>query len=61
MISKVTINDGCISCGLCEQICPEVFEMADVAKVRAGVDFSQHEDKIKEATESCPVTVIIFE
>ena len=57
-ISSVTIDEGCTACGLCEQICPEVFEMDDVAKVKAGADFSQYEDKIKEAADSCPVTVI---
>lgn len=57
-ISSVTIQDGCTSCALCEQICPEVFEMPDVAKVKSGVDFNQYEDKIREAADSCPVTVI---
>jgi len=58
-ISKVTIEDGCTACALCEQICPEVFEMSgDVAKVKDGVNFSEYEDKIKEAADSCPVTVI---
>ena len=57
-ISSVTIEDGCTSCGLCEQICPEVFEMPDVAKVKSGVDLNQYEDKIKEAADSCPATVI---
>jgi ferredoxin len=57
-ISSVVIDEGCTACGLCEQICPEVFEMNDVAKVKAGVDFNQFEDKIKESADSCPVTVI---
>jgi ferredoxin len=57
-ISSVTIEDGCTSCGLCEQICPEVFEMPDVAKVKAGVDLNANEDKIRESAESCPAEVI---
>jgi len=58
-ISSVTIEDGCTACALCEQICPEVFEMSgDVAKVKDGVDFNQFEDKIKECVDSCPATVI---
>ncbi len=57
-ISSVTIEDGCTACALCEQICPEVFEMNDVAKIKAGSDFNANEDKIKESAESCPVTVI---
>ena len=57
-ISSVTIEDGCTSCGLCEQICPEVFEMPDVAKVKAGVDLNANEDKIKESADSSPAEVI---
>lgn len=60
-ISKVTIEEGCISCGVCESTCPEVFEMKDVAVVKAGANFNAVEDKIKEAAEACPVTVIKVE
>lgn len=57
-ISKVTIEDGCTSCGLCEQICPDVFEVKDVATVKKGADLNANESPIKEAADSCPVTVI---
>ena len=58
-ISSVTIEDGCTACALCEQICPEVFEMAeDVAKVKTGADLNANEDKIRESADSCPATVI---
>jgi ferredoxin len=59
-ISKVWIEDGCTSCGLCEEICPEVFKVEDVATVINGVNFADYEDKIKEAAESCPVEVIRY-
>ncbi len=57
-ISKVTIEEGCTACGLCAEICPEVFEVGDTATVKSGVDFNQFEDKIKEAADSCPISVI---
>lgn len=58
-IASVAIEDGCTGCALCEQICPKVFEMSsDVAKVKSGADFNANEEKIKEAADSCPVTVI---
>lgn len=60
-IKKVTILEGCISCALCQQICPEVFDIPDVAIVKPGVDLNQYEDKIKEAAASCPVSVIKVE
>jgi ferredoxin len=59
-ISKIIIEDGCTACGLCEQICPDVFEVGDIAKVKEGVDFNQFEDQIKEAADSCPVSVIKY-
>ena len=57
-ITNITIDDGCTVCGLCEQICPDVFEMGEIAKVLRGVDYDQYEDQIKEAVDSCPVSVI---
>ncbi|MFC1767571.1 ferredoxin [Candidatus Margulisiibacteriota bacterium] len=60
-ISKVTIEDGCTACGICEQTCPEVFEMKDVAVVKTGANLAANEDKIKEAADGCPVTVIKVE
>jgi ferredoxin len=60
-ISEIVIEDGCISCELCEQICPEVFEIQEVAVVKPNVEFKQFEDKIREAASSCPVSVISIE
>lgn len=63
-ISKVWLdesNDECISCGNCEAICPEVFEVPDKMVVKTGVDYSKYEDKIREAVESCPTGVIKIE
>jgi ferredoxin len=59
-IKKVWIEEGCSSCGLCEDICPEVFKLEDVAIVIEGVNFADHEDKIKEAADSCPMEVIKY-
>lgn len=59
-ITKVWIEDGCTACGLCEDICPEVFKVEDLATVISGVDYSAHEQNIKEAADSCPVEVIKY-
>ena len=59
-IKKVWIEDGCTSCGLCEDICPEVFVIEDIAEVKEGVNFEDYEDQIKDAADSCPVEVIKF-
>ena len=60
-IKKVVIIEGCIACGLCVDTCPEVFEMEDLATVIEGVNYSDYEEPVKEAAESCPVEVIKYE
>ena len=61
-ITRVWIEEGCISCGLSEGNCPEVFKVKDEgATVIEGVDYSGLEEKIKKAAEGCPVEVIKYE
>jgi ferredoxin len=60
-INKVWIEDGCISCGLCEEVAEDIFEVDEVSEVKDGADFGSHEDEIKEAAEGCPVEVIQYE
>jgi len=60
-IKKVWIEEGCTACGLCEEICPEVFKMEDEAIIIEGVNYSNYEEQIKEAAESCPVEIIKYE
>lgn len=58
VVSRVMIDEGCTACGLCEQICPEVFEVADIAQVKKGAEPNKYEEKVREAMDSCPVFVI---
>ncbi len=60
-IKKVWVEEGCISCGLCEETAPEIFEVNDVSEVKEGADLNSSKDEIIEAAESCPVEVIKFE
>ncbi len=51
--------DTCIGCGLCEQMCPEVFKMEDdkaVVKVEVVPDGA--EDACRNAADQCPVAAI---
>ncbi len=57
-IKHVSITPGCISCGSCEAICPEVFEVPNVARVKVTDGFDECADLIREAAEMCPVSVI---
>jgi ferredoxin len=59
-IRKVWIEEGCTACGVCSDLCPEVFVLKDVATVAEGANFADFEDLIKEAAENCPVEVIKY-
>lgn len=60
---KVMIDrDGCIGCGLCAETCMEVFRIAEdgLAEVYA-LPSEKAADKVREAAENCPVSVIKVE
>jgi len=59
-MKKVWIEPGCITCGKCEFIAPEVFEVLDIAYVKREVDPQAYEKAIQEAAKSCPVQVIKY-
>ena len=53
---KLEIEQGCISCGNCANVCPEFFEMEEKSKL-----LKKETDDLgcaKEAAEQCPVNVI---
>lgn len=51
-------RDGCIGCGVCADICPDVFRIADDGLSEVIAKPEGFEDAVKEAAESCPVEVI---
>lgn len=57
---KYKVNETCIGCELCTNLCPEVFSMSE-----AGVSVAIDEDvpqyaleTAKQAMDSCPVQAI---
>jgi len=67
-IRKVWIVEGCISCNLCQDLVPEVFEVpaGSTSRTRKGHErilggSAQLEERIQEAVDSCPVEVIQIE
>ncbi|MBU5455585.1 ferredoxin [Caproiciproducens sp. MSJ-32] len=55
-------ENTCISCGLCEGICPEVFSLeTGVSQAIEGTIPAEHEDAAREAFEGCPVSAISIE
>jgi len=52
-------EDACIGCGVCADMCPEVFELQDeIAVVRIVMIPGNMEDCAEEAAEECPVEAI---
>jgi ferredoxin len=53
-------KDTCIGCGLCPDICPEVFRMDDDGKaIAADIEIPDGIiDSAKEAEQECPVEAI---
>ncbi len=62
-MNAVIDRSGCISCGLCAETCPEVFQIADdgLAEVIMENVPKELEEKVIEAKEDCPVSVINIE
>lgn len=57
-MKKVIIEPGCISCGTCQFIAPEIFEVTDVSRVRPNAPITDNVEKIEQAIQMCPVQVI---
>ena len=60
-MAKVTVDDStCVGCGLCEQLCPEVFKLNSdgIAQVKAS-ECKQH--NLSEVAEQCPASAIKVE
>jgi ferredoxin len=58
-LSRVWIEDGCILCNLCVELCPATFVISgDLCDVRDDVDLDEHEEEIRQAAIDCPVSVI---
>ncbi len=59
---KAQVTDDCISCGLCIDTCPEVFEMGDErAEVIVDEVPEDLEDAVQQAAEECPTEAIIVD
>jgi len=53
---KIEIEPGCITCGMCEFIAPDIFEVTDIARVKEQIRYD--ETLVQKAVKECPVSVI---
>jgi len=60
-VKKLWIDPGCITCGMCEFVAPEVFEVTDVSHIKPGFDQQKNDELIEESVRECPVSVIKYE
>ncbi len=62
-MKAIVDRDACISCGLCESLCPGVFKLDDenISVVIADPVPSEFEACAEESKESCPTNAISIE
>jgi ferredoxin len=60
-MKKLRIEPGCITCGLCEFIAPEIFSVTDVSRIKESAPLERYETEIENAVRGCPVAVIKYE
>ena len=53
----VKVNEGCLGCGACTGICPDVFELDDEGLAKVIVDETE-DPAVQDAIDGCPVGVI---
>ncbi len=59
---KIHIDeDLCTGCGICEEMCPEVFQVDDEGISRVISEDECEEHDVREVAEECPSECIIVE
>ncbi len=59
-MKKIKVEqEKCIGCGLCQTLCPEVFEIIEgKSQVKDDADFNKNKDCAEQAAQSCPTEAI---
>jgi ferredoxin len=61
VMKTIVDEELCTGCGLCEEVCPDVFEVDEIAKVKVNPVPEDAEDSCREAADGCPVDAISVE
>ncbi|MDD2891276.1 MAG: ferredoxin [bacterium] len=54
-------KETCTGCGVCESLCPDVFQIQEDEKAHVINLEACNESNCKEAADSCPTQAIIIE
>ena len=54
----IEINEECIGCETCVELCPEVFQMDDETEKAIVIAPDSNAECVEEAIDSCPVEAI---
>ena len=58
---RALVTEDCFACGLCCQVCPEVFAMgSEFAEVIVAEVPEQAEDRCRQAAQDCPAQAIVI-
>jgi ferredoxin len=62
-MKAIVDQDTCIACGLCIDLCPDVFHEGPEGKAIAvdGPISEENEDTARDAADQCPVEAIAIE
>ena len=52
------VNEDCIGCGMCVEVCPEVFQIGADGLSQVVGDPNTCTDRVLQAAEVCPVNAI---
>ena len=59
---RVRVEDNCTLCGMCVDICPDVFSLGGmIAEVTGSGISPESEDLVQEAADECPVEAIVID
>lgn len=54
----VLVTTECIGCGLCVEVCPQVFQLNEQNASQVVADANLYPDQVQDAASVCPVNAI---